>query len=82
MASHEFAEMATDPQLNAWVDPKKGENGDICNGESDVLTVGGNSWTVRKTYSKYDDINSNGTFYCLAQAPSPKPRLAPGSSGQ
>jgi hypothetical protein len=78
VASHEFAEMTTDPQLNAWYDPKAGENGDICNGESEVITVGANSWTVQKTYSKHDDEQSNGANYCLAQAPSPEPQLHTG----
>jgi hypothetical protein len=78
VASHEFAEMTTDPQLNAWVDPAKGENGDICNGESDTITVGTHIWTVQRIYSKYDDVNSNGTVYCLSQAPTPEPRLSPG----
>lgn len=81
VASHEFAEMTTDPQLNAWVDPAKGENGDICNGESDAITVGANTWTVQRIYSKYDDLNSNGTVYCLSQAPAPEPRLSPGPTG-
>ena len=80
VASHEFAEMTTDPQLNAWLDPINGENGDICNGESDTITVGANTWTVQPIYSKYDDINSGGAIYCLSQAPNPKPRLSPGPS--
>ena len=78
VASHEFAEMTTDPQLNAWVDPANGENGDICNGESDPLTVGANTWTVQRIYSKYDDINSSGRVFCLSQAQDPRPRLSPG----
>jgi len=82
VASHEFAEMTTDPQLNAWVDPTNGENGDICNGESATLTVGTNTWTVQRIYSKYDDINSNGSVYCLSQAPSPEPRLSPGPTAR
>ena len=78
VASHEFAEMTTDPQLNAWYDPANGENGDICNGEPDTITVGANAWTVQRIYSKYDDLASNGATYCLSQAPSPEPRLSPG----
>ena len=73
VTSHEFAEMTTDPQLNAWYDPQNGENGDICNGETDTITVGGNSWNVQRIYSKYDDVQTGGTTYCLARAPSPKP---------
>ena len=82
VASHEFAEMTTDPQLNAWVDPNYGEIGDICNGESDTLTVGASTWTVQRIYSKYDDISSNGAIYCLSQAPTPEPRLSPGPAAR
>jgi len=78
VTSHEFAEMTTDPQLNAWFDPVFGENGDICNGEADTITVGQNAWTVQRIYSKYDDINTSGATYCLSQSPNPEPRLSPG----
>ena len=79
MASHEFTEMTSDPQLNAWVDPQNGENGDICNGQSVVITMNGNSWTVQLIYSKYDDTSSDGATYCLAQAASPEPNQLPTS---
>ncbi len=78
VASHEFAEMTTDPELNAWLDAKAGENGDICNGESATITVGANAWTVQRTYSKTDDVATNGQSYCLATAPAPIPPLQPG----
>jgi hypothetical protein len=78
VASHEFAEMTTDPELNAWVDPQAGENGDICNGESATITVGANDWNVQRTYSKTDDLASGGQSYCLAEAPAPIPPLKPG----
>jgi hypothetical protein len=78
VASHEFAEMVTDPELNAWVDAKAGENGDICNGESATINLGANTWTVQRTYSKTDDITTKGQSFCLASAPSPIPRLKPG----
>jgi len=80
VASHEFAEMTTDPQLNAWFDPdpNTGENGDICNGESDTIVVGSNTWTVQRTYSKQDDIQTDGGRFCLSQAPAPLPRLPNG----
>ncbi len=77
VASHEFAEMTSDPQLNAWYDPQNGENGDICNGQTDTITVGGNTWTVQKIYSKYDDEQSNGARYCLGHAAKPEPSLLP-----
>jgi len=81
VTSHEFAEMITDPELNAWYDGLNGENGDICNGQADVLTVGPNSWTVQRTYSKADDVSSNGATICRSTAPSAIPALTPGPSG-
>jgi hypothetical protein len=79
VSSHEFAEMVTDPQLNAWFEGNAGgENGDICNGESATITVGPNTWTVQRTYSKADDIATNGASFCLAEAPNPIPKLSPG----
>jgi hypothetical protein len=79
VTSHEFAEMTTDPELNAWWDSGSGaENGDICNGEADTITVGADTWTVQRTYSKTDDINSNGATFCVAEAPNPLPKLVPG----
>ncbi len=76
VTSHEFGEMVTDPQLNAWWDPSGGEEGDICNGESDTITVGANTWTVQKSYSKTDDVATNGATICVATKPSPLPKLA------
>ena len=65
VTSHEFAEMTSDPQLNAWYDQQNGENGDICNGQSTTITVGSNTWTVQRIYSKQDDVNTNGQTYCI-----------------
>ena len=76
VTSHEFAEMTSDPQLNAWYDPQNGENGDICNGETGTFTVGSDTWTVQKIYSKNDDVATNGATYCLASAPAPEPPAA------
>lgn len=79
VTSHEFAEMVTDPQLNAWFDASSGsENGDICNGESGTITVGPNTWTVQRMYSKFDDVNSNGASICRTEPANPIPRLTPG----
>jgi len=41
--------------LNAWYDPNNGECGDICNGKTDYIVVGSNTWAVQPHYSKYDD---------------------------
>lgn len=65
VTSHEFAEITTDPELNAWFG-SNGENGDICNGETDTITVGANTWTVQRTYSKTDDINTGGASFWAA----------------
>ena len=79
VASHEFAEMLTDPTPpTGWYDqsdPNSGENGDICNGQTDTITVGSNTWTVQRIYSKFDDQQSNGSNYCLAQVASPEAPL-------
>ena len=80
VTSHEFGEMVTDPQLNAWWTPGAGEEGDICNGESDSITVGANTWTVQKSYSKTDDVATNGATFCVATKPSPLPKIAGVSS--
>jgi hypothetical protein len=78
VASHEFAEMTSDPQLNAWFDPINGENGDICNGEAATITVGSNKWNVQRIYSKADDMHSNGSSFCISEAPAKIPPLSPG----
>lgn len=76
VTSHEFGEMVTDPQLNAWWAPGAGEEGDICNGESDSITVGTNTWTVQKSYSKTDDVATNGATFCVTTHATPLPKLA------
>lgn len=78
VSSHEFSEMVTDPELNAWYDPSNGENGDICNGEAGTITVGPNTWTVQRMYSKTDDVASNGATHCVLGEPHPLPELSPG----
>jgi hypothetical protein len=72
VASHEFSEMVTDPEITAWRDPNNGnENGDICNGKNGTITVGGRSWTVQRMYSLVDD--SSGGQACILGAPNPIP---------
>jgi hypothetical protein len=79
VTSHEFGEMITDPQLNAWFDATSGaENGDICNGEAANLTMGPNTWNVQRQYSKADDMATNGATFCVVTAPNPMPKLVPG----
>jgi hypothetical protein len=82
VTSHEFIEMCTDPKFQkGWWGPFSDENGDICNGEADNITVGPNTWDVQRQYSKFDDINSNGASFCVTTAPNPIPKLSPGPSG-
>jgi hypothetical protein len=78
VTSHEFAEMTTDPELNAWYDPGAGENGDLCNGQTDTITVGANTWAVQRQYSLTDDIASNGANYCVTEAATALPALSGG----
>jgi hypothetical protein len=77
VTSHEYSEMVSDPELTAWYEPGA-ENGDICNGEAATITVGPNTWTVQRMYSKYDDIQSNGAVQCVVEPPNPLPKLAGG----
>lgn len=82
VSSHEFAEMTSDPQLNAWFDPNNGECGDICNGETDYIIVGSNTWAVQPQYSKYDDETTSGAIYCTAQVDTPEPMLSGGPASR
>lgn len=71
VTSHELSEMFSNPQVNsnqAWSAPFGQENGDICNGQSAMITIGSNSWSVQKMYSKTDDVNSKGATYCIAES--------------
>jgi hypothetical protein len=89
VASHELAEMFSDPLVNrnpAWYDkddPDPGdprreaaENGDICNGLSGTITVGSNSWAVQLMYSKVHDVQTNGVTHCIVGAQNPLQRPA------
>ena len=72
--------MTTDAQpLSGWSRPTDPtENGDICNGVAASITVGPNTWTVQCIYSKSDDVNTNGTTYCVPSTPNPIPRVPGG----
>lgn len=70
VASHEFSEMVSDPEIDAWRDPKNGqENGDICNGRNATITIEGRTWTVQQMYSRRHD--EEGKPACIAGAPAP-----------
>jgi len=82
VASHEFAEMLTDPKFpSGWYGSSSDEIGDICNGETATITVGPNTWNVQRIYSKTDDIKTNGASYCLASSPFTIPSLPGGPVG-
>ncbi len=75
VTSHELSEMISDPQLNAWWSPTVGENGDVCNGLSDIITINSNTWTVQKMYSKWHDMNTNNGIVCITSNQSPLPDI-------
>jgi hypothetical protein len=82
VASHELSEMFSDPQVgsnDAWNDndPNTGENGDLCNGQVGTITVGTNVWNVQLMYSKWDDLITNGSNYCISSNPTPYTSLVP-----
>ena len=82
VTSHEFDEMVSDPDLDAWYDDSGGgENGDLCNGQTGTITVGANTWTVQLEYSKWHDQQTNGATQCLAETASALPSLLPAGSG-
>ncbi|HEV2952708.1 MAG TPA: alkaline phosphatase family protein [Candidatus Dormibacteraeota bacterium] len=77
VASHEFSEMVTDPELTGWLDPSSGqENGDLCNGQVGTIVVGGRTWTVQLMYSHADDLK--GQRPCTAGPAQPIPSLLHG----
>ena len=79
VASHEFAEMISNPKGDAWFDDSDGEeNGDLCNGEPGTITVAGRTWTVQRMYSKTDDVSSQGGTICIVPPALPIPPLVPG----
>lgn len=75
VASHEFAEMITDPYYNAWT-PDGGytEIGDLCEGDNATLSVSGRSWQVQTIWSDTDNA-------CISEAASPIPAIAGGPGG-
>ena len=79
VASHELAEMLSDPEVGlreAWTAPgEPHENGDICNGRAGTITVGKNTWTVQLMYSKLHDLATNGAITCIAETAKPLPSL-------
>jgi hypothetical protein len=78
VTSHELAEMFSDPQFpTGWFSRTHDENGDICNGLSGTITVGSNTWNVQLMYSKWHDMNTNGTSRCLLNHPNPLSSLLP-----
>jgi hypothetical protein len=78
VASHEFSEMISNPNGDAWFDDASGdENGDLCNGIPGTITVAGRTWTVQRMYSKADDVSSQGRTVCVLPPAQPIPPLMP-----
>ena len=72
VASHEFAEMVTDPLYNAWTpDHAFHEIGDYCEGSNATITVSGRTWTVQTIWSNHDNA-------CVGSEPNPLPHIMPG----
>jgi hypothetical protein len=52
VSGHEFSEMLTDPQLNAWYDQKGAENADKCAWTfSGLVNIGGVNWKIQGNWS-------------------------------
>ena len=78
VASHEFSEMISNPNGDAWFDNSGGaENGDLCNGIPGTITVSGRTWTVQRMYSKADDTSSQGNNICILPPATPIAPLVP-----
>jgi hypothetical protein len=78
VASHEFAEMISNPTGDAWFDDDGGdENGDLCNGIPGTIAVAGRTWTVQRMYSKADDLSSHGGNICVLPPTHPIAPLLP-----
>jgi hypothetical protein len=81
VASHELAEMLTDPELTGWRDgSNSNEVGDLCNGLSGTISVSGRMWTVQRIYSLTDDQRAQPACSMGAIAPMARLALAPAST--
>jgi hypothetical protein len=63
VATHEFGEMCSDPQLNAWTDDSGNEIGDVCSVKEDIV-VGPNTWRVQTLWdngANICDVGSSST---------------------
>jgi hypothetical protein len=62
VSGHEFSEMVTDPQLNAWYDSQGNENADKCAWTFNGLeTLGSTQWLIQGNWS--NAANNAGTGY-------------------
>jgi hypothetical protein len=71
--AHELSESATDPYLDAWVNPDGTENGDLCvytygsnlkllpNGSLYNVRFGGRPWLIQRIW-----VNARGGYCGLA----------------
>lgn len=77
VATHEFSEMVTDPQLNAWTDSQGNEIGDVCAGVDGNIAVGANTWKVQQEW----DNNANACGLGSSPVPNPPPPVPPPPPG-
>lgn len=61
VTTHEFSEMVTDPQLNAWTDAQGNEIGDVCGGMNGTITVNGRSWKVQTEWDNQAGVCAIGS---------------------
>ena len=61
VTTHEFSEMVTDPQLNAWIDGQGNEIGDVCGGMNGTITVNGRSWKVQTEWDNQAGVCTIGS---------------------
>jgi len=73
--THELEEANTDPDINAWLDPRGYENADKCawtfghaqfqaaNGSWANMTFGGHNWLIQRNLRK-----SGNSYYCMVNS--------------
>lgn len=65
VTGHEYSEMTTDPDINAWYDSSGAENSDKCAWTfgAGLLSIGGSSWKIQGNWSNLAyDGNAGYTF--------------------
>jgi hypothetical protein len=73
VTTHEFGELCSDPQLNAWTDSSGNEIGDVCAGNDQDISVNGRTWRVQTLW----DNNANACDVGASGTPPPPPPPPP-----